>query len=96
MGYELRIRASARWASPPDVLVLTPDIEIRVVDPTPSGYTRVTYELRSTPAATMPDAHIQVEDDGFYVCENGSPVPGLLEHLIRHALRTGPVTIEEL
>jgi hypothetical protein len=44
----------------------------------------------------MPDAHVHVEDDGFYFCENGSALPGLMEGLIRYALQSGSVTIDEL
>jgi len=44
----------------------------------------------------MPDAHLQIEDDGFYFCENAASLPGLMEDLVRYALQSGPVTIEEL
>lgn len=44
----------------------------------------------------MPDAHVQVEDDGFYFCENGSSLFGLMEGLVRYALQSGPVSVEEL
>jgi hypothetical protein len=102
MGFEFRIRTNGPW--PPascDELLLRlgdPSLDVRSVAPRAGGYARTTYEVRLASRATeaMPDAHVQIESDGFYLCENGSPPPGLMEQLVRCALRSGAVTIEEL
>ena len=76
-----------------------PALDVRIVDASAGGYARITYEFRrasSSRETSMPDAHVQVEDDGFYFCENGASLPGLMEGLIRYALQSGLVTIEEL
>ena len=71
--------------------------DVRIVAPSAGGYEHTTYELRlaSRIAEKMPDAHVQIEADGFYLCENGGAT-GLIEHLVRYALRSGTVTVEEL
>jgi hypothetical protein len=107
VGFEFKIRTSGRW--PPsrpfpsceeflEQFRAKGPLAIRIVEASAGGYRRVTYEFRraSSSETSMPDAHLQIEDDGFYFCENAASLPGLMEDLVRYALQSGPVTIEEL
>lgn len=106
MGIEFRIRVTGSW--PPQepisschefLLGLTcgnQPLSASVAEPTAGGYQRRTYEFRPPGERKgMPIAHVQIKEDGFYLCENGDRTE-LMDRLIRYALDAGNVLVEAL
>ena len=103
MGREFRIRATG--SRPPKgscdeflqgLTCGAQPLSANLVEPSTGGYQRRTYEYRAPgDRSGMPMAHVQLEEDGFYLCENGGRTE-LMDRLIRYALNGGAVLVEEL
>jgi hypothetical protein len=99
MGYEFRLRVPGPWPPPGCHAFLLRcggrALRVSVVKPSGGGYSRTTYEYRSpSDREGMPLAWLQVEHDGFYLCENAGWT-ALLDQLVRYGLLSGPVTVGE-